>query len=366
MNLCQHLVQLFRRRNGRARQRGPTPRNQAGQRESHPHVAKHGHELGTYRVLREVGQAVQPLGWRVFQCAGDRCGRHRRLLGGNHEAQHVDEHETEPVVQPVDDARRQGRQVQQRKLQLDQRHEGDDDAAAGRCPRHVQPLRTVLGDVVLTVAGRVVRHAARKQAHCLANVAAHLVTLLCTGDHLEQQRRSGVVRGMADEGRQHRAQSRHQLVHSRNEVGQPDRYADLPQPPAHPRQGRFALRQQHLGIAQLFVGQRSACGAGVFELRHQQCTQGEKRRLVLLQRGVCEQQFAVQCTACKAVRQHARRLGEAAARDSAAGIVSRRCNGLQQGRPRLRCHQGEPSVVVHPHHPLHHILVRPAMSRQRQ
>jgi hypothetical protein len=78
-------------------------------------------------------------------------------------------------LRPKGDALGQRRQVQQRELDLEQRHEGNHDAAAGRALRHRAPLGAVLGDVVLAVAAGVVGDVAREEADVPGDEFAHLV-----------------------------------------------------------------------------------------------------------------------------------------------------------------------------------------------
>ncbi len=127
----QHVCRLFRRGRGGAGQRDAGHRDQPGDRQRQADVAEYGDELGARHVLDQIGQPPQFTRVGFLDTGCDRGRGHRRLLGGDREAEQVDEHEAEAVVEAEGDALRERRKVQGGELDLRQGHEGDDDAAAG-------------------------------------------------------------------------------------------------------------------------------------------------------------------------------------------------------------------------------------------
>ena len=99
---------------------------------------------------------------------GEAGGGHGGLFGGHGEVQHVDEHEADAVVEAGEHGVVEVAAGQAADVDFEQRHQGDEHAAAGCGAQHAPVFAAVAGDVVFAVAAGVLADAAGEHFHVAA------------------------------------------------------------------------------------------------------------------------------------------------------------------------------------------------------
>ncbi len=171
------------------------PGQQQGHRQGQGDVAENGHALGARHGPEHGAQtialpAAAPVGFIHRGRQGG--GGHRRLLGGDGEAEQVDEHETQAVVEAIGQGLHGGRQALVVQQDLAEGEHADDGAATQRRQCHGGQLFAVTRDVVLPGLAGVLGHAQGQHPGGFAQIVAHAVPAHAVAQRDGDETRPGI------------------------------------------------------------------------------------------------------------------------------------------------------------------------------
>ncbi|CWM19488.1 Uncharacterised protein [Neisseria meningitidis] len=162
---------------GQPVQMGIAERYGARQKDGDGNVAEDGDTLGAAYVDEELGEFVvhRFAAFVEIDLFGKAGGSHRGLLGGDGAVQHMDDHKADAVVEPSRQGSQEGAEAECADADFEQRHQGDDDAAACRRVEHFEIFFAVAGDVVFAVVAFVFGNAAGEHTDAAAAQVAGAV-----------------------------------------------------------------------------------------------------------------------------------------------------------------------------------------------
>ncbi len=275
-----------------------------------------------------------------------------RLLGGDGEAEHVDQHEAEPVVEAEHRSLPKERQVDIHQQDLDQGHGADDQTGARGRPVHGDELVPRPAHVVLAGVARLFRDAARQQLHGAAEQVADAVALVFLPHEGEEHaddalaghrphRLEGTPEGAVDD-----AQPADRLADPGHDEHQVHGDARFARPAAHRVDVVLALRQQDFEVPVLpRVGRRT--GRTPLHERAHFVGLRQERRFVPRERRHVPQQGGLGAERREAHGQEAHRLEQLMPALAPRGLEhgSVHADRLKQGVPVLERHGLEPLVI---------------------
>ena len=207
----------------RARAPSPQPRQPQRGGEHHQHVAQHRRHLRAHQIGDFVDKLFDPGDVVHLFELGGHCRRgHCRLLGGDGEVQHLDQHKADGVVDARQKAAPKRRQRQRVQGKFNQRGKRHHRAAASGVADHCKVFAPGAGDVVLARFGAALGHFGRQQRGVGREQRADAAPLLADLYQVRQHARRAQVGG----GREHAIE---QLAHpqdARAQLAQAKHQAD--------------------------------------------------------------------------------------------------------------------------------------------